>query len=136
MIDPDYDPDIARFAADYVAHNPTRNRPLDLLPLLAFNDPTFLRRPEVAGQKVSPRPTYHYRLPNSLIDDPHWSVAAEWNRWVLVERLAADPGLAARLARDYLGWDNTVMGYLADRWFHHVDADWVPALRGATPAAV
>ena len=131
VIDPDYDPDIARFAADYVAHNPTRNRPLDLLPLLAFNDPTFLRRPEVAGQKVSPRPTYHYRLPNSLIDDPNWSIAKEWGRWVLVERLAADPELSARLARDYLGWEGSVAGYFGDRWVKHVDEQWIPLLREA-----
>jgi hypothetical protein len=125
VIDPDYAPDVARLAGDYLAHNPTRNRPLDLLPVLAFTDPGLLARHGLGGQKARPRPCLNYRLPNSLIDDPHWSIAAEWNRWVLVERLAGD----------YRGWDNTVMGYLADRRFHHVDEDWVPALRGAAPAA-
>jgi hypothetical protein len=130
VIDPGYAPGIAKFTADYVTHNPTRNRPLDLLPLLAFNDPDFMNRPEVAGQKVSPRPTYHYRLPNSLIDDPGWSIAKEWGRWVLVERLAADPDLSARLASDYLGWEGSVAGYLGDRWVKHVDEEWIPRLRG------
>lgn len=135
VVDPDYAPDVGRFADDYVAHNPTRNRPLDLLPLLAFNDPRLLARPELAGQKVSPRPTYHYRLPNSLIDEPNWSVAKEWGRWVLVERLAADPDLAARFAREYLGWGVSIAGYLGDRWVRHVDEEWVPRLRGQPAAA-
>jgi hypothetical protein len=134
VIDPAYDPDIGRFADDYVAHNPTRNRPLDLLPLLAFNDPDFMKRPEVADQKVGPRPTYHYRLPNSLIDDPEWSIATEWGRWVLVERLAANAELSARLARDYLGWEGSVAGYLGDRWVKHVEGEWIPLLREAPPA--
>jgi hypothetical protein len=134
VVDPAYAPDFARFAGDYLAHNPTRNRPLDMLPLLAFNDRTLLDRPELAGQKVSPRPTYHYRLPNSLIDDPQWSIAKEWNRWVMVERLAAEPELVAGLARDYLGWERSITGYLGDRWVKHVDEKWAPLLAGPHPA--
>jgi hypothetical protein len=49
-----------------------------------------------APENVRPRPTFHYRLPNCLVDDPSWSFALEWNRWVEVERLAEDP---VRLAR-------------------------------------
>jgi hypothetical protein len=128
VIDPDYTPDMARFADDYVAHNPTRNRPLDLLPLLAFNDPHLLDRPKLAEQKVRPRPAFHYRLPNSSIDEPGWSIAQEWARWVLVERLADDPALAARFAREYLSWEGSVLGFLGDRWEHHVEENWVPLL--------
>lgn len=135
VIDPNYAPDMAGLAADYATHNPTRNRPLDLLPLLAFNDPAFLARPELAGQKVSPRPTFHYRLPNSSIDETEWSIADEWGRWVLVERLADDPDLTARFAREYLGWESSVAGYLGDRWVRHVEEAWLPLLRGeARPA--
>lgn len=129
VIDPKYAPDMARLMSDYVTHNPTRNRPLDLLPVLAFNDPGLMDRAELAGQKVSPRPTYHYRLPNSLIDDPGWSIATEWERWVLVERLAGRPDRMTRLAQAYLDWDGSVLGYLEDRWVHYLDAEWVPHLR-------
>jgi hypothetical protein len=129
VIDTGYAPDMARLADDYVAHNPTRNRPLDLLPLLSFNDPGLPGRAELAGQKVRPRPTYHYRLPNSLIDESGWSIAAEWERWVLVERLAANPELVARCSREYLGWDNSLTGYLGDRWVRHVHEQWIPLLR-------
>lgn len=129
VIDPDYAPDMPTLIDDYVRANPTRNRPLDLLPLLAFNDPDLMARPELAGQKVSPRPTYHYRLPNSQIDEPGWSIAREWNQWALVERLANDPELLRGLARAYLDWDSTLLGYLTDRWVQHLAAEWVPKLR-------
>jgi hypothetical protein len=134
VIDPDYAPDMAAFADDYVRANPTRNRPLDLLPILAFNDPRMMDRPELAGQKVTPRPTYHYRLPNSLIDDPRWSIAQEWNQWVLIERLAGDADLLRGLARAYLDWDNTLLGYLTDRWVQYLNAEWVPRIRGEAEA--
>jgi Putative amidoligase enzyme len=129
VIDPDYAPDVGALIDDYVRANPTRNRPLDLLPLLAFNDKDLTGRPELAGQKVSPRPTYHYRLPNSLIDDPRWSIAQEWDRWVLVERLAGDAELLRGLARAYLDWDSTILGYLTDRWVTYLDEEWVPKIR-------
>jgi hypothetical protein len=129
VITPDYAPDLPRFADEYVAHNPTRNRPLDLLPLLAFNDPQFLARPELAGQKAKPRPTFHYRLPNSEIDEPGWSIADAWGRWVLVERLAADPALTRRFADEYLNWEGGPLGYVSDRWERHVEDNWVPLLR-------
>jgi hypothetical protein len=133
VIDPDYAPDMARLADDYLRWNPTRNRPLDLLPLLAYCDPGLTDRPELAGQKVKPRPTFHYRLPNSLIDAPRWSIATEWARWVLVERLAVGPELVARLSRAYLDWEGSVLGYLGDQWVHHLDEEWVPILREHMP---
>lgn len=96
VLDPRYAPPIGTLAADYVAHNPTRNRPLDLLPLFAH----LLGREMLEGipedEPLSPRPTFHYRLPNCRIDDPSWTIAEEWNRWVAVERLAARPDELAR----------------------------------------
>jgi hypothetical protein len=135
VIEPDYAPDFPTLIDDYARANSTRNRPLDLLPLLAFNDPNMMARPELGGQKVSPRPTYHYRLPNSLIDDPRWSIAQEWNQWVLIERLAGDAELLRGLARAYLDRERTLVGYLTDRWVNYLDEEWVPRLRGE-PRAV
>ena len=98
----DYAPDLDGFIADYLDANPTRNRPLDMLPVLVT-----LRREQVLAAATEPdqikgRPTFHYRLPNSLLDEPGWSFAAEWNRWVQVERLAADDARLARLSALYL----------------------------------
>jgi gamma-glutamyl-gamma-aminobutyrate hydrolase PuuD len=89
VMNPDYRPDLTDFAADYLEFNPTRNRPLDFLPVLKLlcEQQVHEALPKV---KISSRPTLHYRLPNCLIDDPEWSVAVEWNRWLEVERLASD----------------------------------------------
>lgn len=97
VLSPSYQPTLPRLAADYAAHNPTRNRPLDLLPLLVH----LLGRDTLQAldedELVRPRPTYHYRLPNCRIDEADWRVADEWNRWVEVERLAARPAALHRL---------------------------------------
>jgi hypothetical protein len=134
VIDPDYAPDLGRLIDDYVNYSPTRNRPLDLLPILAFNDRELMSRTELKGQKVTPRPTYHYRLPNSLIDDPSWSIAHEWGQWVLVERLAGNPDCLRGLAHAYLNWDGSLLDYLNDRWVQYVEDEWVPRLREETAA--
>ncbi|MEO1695005.1 MAG: amidoligase family protein, partial [Pseudomonadota bacterium] len=74
---------------DYLRLSPTRNTELDLLPLLAHLDADRVRR-ALPDEKVRARPTFHYRLPNAEIGNPNWSALREWNRWVLVEQIAAD----------------------------------------------
>ena len=41
-------------------------------------------------EKIGHRPTFHYRLPNSRIDEAGWSVSREWNIWMRIENLAND----------------------------------------------
>lgn len=96
----DYAPDLPRLIDDYLDHNATRNRELDLLPLFAHLDPARLR-PRIDDPRVKARPTFHYRLPDANLDRPDWSICLEWNRWVVVERLAADPALLAHMAADW-----------------------------------
>ncbi len=86
---PNYAPDKEQLITDYVLANPGRNYDLDMLPLFAFLDEAVVTR-HLGEQSSAPRPTFHYRLPNSLVDQPDWSVAEDWNRWVEVERLAED----------------------------------------------
>ncbi|MFZ1415086.1 MAG: amidoligase family protein [Defluviicoccus sp.] len=95
VIDPTYAPALPELARDYLAANPTRNRELDLLPLLAHTGQTV---PDLGGKAVKARPALHYRLPDTRLSDPAWGLIAEWNRWVEVERLAHDPAALARLA--------------------------------------
>lgn len=135
VIDPAYAPDVATLIADYVHHNPTRNRPLDMLPVFAVNDPDLTKRPSLEGVKVKPRPAFHYRLPNSMIDEPGWSIAGEWRRWLLIERLASDAELTAGLSRAYLDYDGGVLDYLSDGWVRHLDEEWVPKLSGERAVA-
>ncbi len=95
VLDPAYAPDRHRLIDDYLAHNPTRNRELDLLPLFAFLEPERVRA-RLPREKIHARPTFHYRLPDTRLDLPDWSVGLEWERWVTVERLAADPDRLGR----------------------------------------
>lgn len=90
VLSPNYRPSIDRFIDDYLQANPTRNRPLDLLPLLAYIDEARVRA-VLPEEKISPRPAFHYRLPNSSVDEDDWSFAREWSIWMKVERLASDP---------------------------------------------
>lgn len=93
-----YKPDQDRFIDDYLLANPTRNRPLDLLPILAMLDEGKVRRacPDI---KIAKRPAFHYRMPNSMVDESDWSFVREWTAWMKIERLASDPEKLAKRSR-------------------------------------
>ncbi|MET0340505.1 MAG: amidoligase family protein [Polyangiales bacterium] len=102
VLEPAYRPTWVEFVDDYLRETPTRNRPLDLLPLIAhIGAPNLAERVE-EWELVSPRPTYHYRLPNCELSRPGWTPAVEWNRWVLIERIADDRALLTELSMAYL----------------------------------
>jgi len=96
----DVAPSIDALVYEYVAFNPTRNRPLDMLPAFAWLRPDRVLPRVREPSRIHPRPTFHYRLPNSCVDDPRWSIAAEWNRWVRVEALAHDEAALARARKE------------------------------------
>lgn len=104
----------------YLALTPTRNRGLDMLPLLEHLDADTVRRtlPERRGHKG--RPTFHYRLPESRVDEPAWSIAYEWNRWCLIERVAARPDLLERLATGWAAYRASLTTLRAD-WARQAD---------------
>jgi hypothetical protein len=90
--------DIDDLLRAYADLTPTRNRGLDLLPLLEHLRPAALSERVDPAMLKGARPTYHYRLPEARLGAPGWSAVYEWNRWVLVERVAADRDLLAHLA--------------------------------------
>lgn len=101
ILAPSYAPNLTTLIDDYLVHNPTRNRELDMLPLFAYlapDHPHLLLR----GPLVKPRPTFHYRLPNAQLSEPGWGAVTEWNRWLEVERLAATPDTLAERSAEYL----------------------------------
>jgi hypothetical protein len=105
-----------RLIDDYLEHNPTRNRPLDMLPVLSLLDrERVLQLVEEPGL-VKPRPAFHYRLPNCLIDEPDWSLAREWNTWLAVERLAQHPDTIREMAEDFLAADAESFKPFVDKW--------------------
>ena len=112
----DYPASRERLIDDYLAHNATRNRALDMLPVLAHLDKNRVMRQVEEKHLVKARPAFHYRLPNCSIDDPDWTLAGEWNIWVAVERLANDPERLAEMSRDYLAADAESFKPFIDKW--------------------
>jgi len=106
----DYRPDLPAFIDDYLAANPTRNRDLDLLPLLLHLGADRVRA-VLPNEKINARPTFHYRLPDARVSDPGWSIAPDWNRWVAIERVAVDGERLERLGRAYLAFPGTAKSW-------------------------
>ncbi len=74
---------------DYLEHNATRNRALDMLPLFAFlNEEKIMKA--VEDNKIKARPTFHYRLPNCQLEHPDWDLTEPWKIWWIVDALAND----------------------------------------------
>ena len=95
----DYAPAISTLIDDYLSHNPTRNRALDMLPILCELDERRVLDGinEDERKLVKGRPAFHYRLPDCKINVPGWSTAVPWNQWVYIEKLANDEALLDEL---------------------------------------
>ncbi|SIO14076.1 Putative amidoligase enzyme [Rhodovulum sp. ES.010] len=110
------------FIDAYLAETPTRNRGLDMLPVFRHLDEDRVTGAlGDAANAVSGRPAFHYRLPDCRIDEPGWRLAYEWNRWVMVERLAADRAALDRLAGDWLEYRGAFTTTRGD-WFAHLES--------------
>lgn len=93
--------DVPDLAEAYLALSPTRNRGLDLLPVLEHLMPERVHAALPEGRAKGGRPAFHYRLPEARVDEDGWSIAYEWNRWVVVERVATRPDLLAALSEEW-----------------------------------
>lgn len=126
ILQPDYSPDLEQLIRDYFEYDNSRNRPLDLLPLFMFLNDT-LTNSLIKEELTTSRPTYHYRLPNCSLEDENWTLAEEWNRWVLVEKLANDTKSLDQYSRAWIRMKReTLIGFeqkwtkLMDRWVQNV----------------
>jgi hypothetical protein len=112
--------DMSLIFEDYLEHNPSRNRALDMLPLLAHIDEERVRR-TVSDMKVRARPALHYRLPDCLIDHPGWSLSEAWNVWCVVERLATSQRDMRELSQAFLAAERPILGVSRGDWVEFVD---------------
>lgn len=115
VIKPSYKPELDTLIEDYHLYNPDRNRPLDMYPLFASVHKEKVDTYADIG-KVNARPTFHYRLPNSLINQADWSLADEWNGWVLIEQLASDEDRLSQMSREYLDLSRSTMIGFDSKW--------------------
>ncbi|MCW7753758.1 amidoligase family protein [Desulfobotulus sp. H1] len=115
VLHPGYYPELNRMIADYILDNPSRNRELDCYPLFAHLCPDYPHE-IFRSRLIRPRPAFHYRLPDANLSDPEWRIVREWQRWLLVEHLAADEKKLARISSEYL--QRASSGRM-DRWMEH-----------------
>lgn len=78
---------LMRLAAGHIE---SRNHGLDILPMFKHHDPDLFATLFPDDTLTSARPTFHFRLPDSRIDEPDWSLAQPWALWRLVEEVAAN----------------------------------------------
>jgi hypothetical protein len=92
LLDTAYEPDLGGLIDDYLAHNPTRNRALDMLPIFCELDRERVLNSISSDERnlIKGRPAFHYRLPDCKVNVPGWSAALAWNQWVYIETLACD----------------------------------------------
>ncbi|MGM0544910.1 MAG: amidoligase family protein [Pseudomonadota bacterium] len=121
VLDRQYTPDLDTLIDDYLHYNPTRNRELDMLPLFAYLRPDHPHK-LLHSELTKPRPTFHYRLPNAQLSEPHWGAVTEWNRWAAVEHLAAAEASLSARCDDYIALHNRPwfmrMTSRIKRWWH------------------
>jgi len=115
LIAEDYEPDMKQLMQDYLHHNPTRNKALDLLPLFAHIDKKLLAS-YVDDIRIKSRPTLHYRLPDSDIDNSVWHFSTVWNDWVVLEQLVASTTDLAALNRVFRESRKLSLRNLTQNW--------------------
>lgn len=120
VIHPKYKPSLSQLIGDYLFHNPTRNRSLDMLPLFSHLKPEQVKEC-LQDDRIKSRPTFHYRLPNCDIDQPKWCLYDSWKRWLLVEALATDDALRQVFCTAYQQHLNRLTHALDNRWIHWVE---------------
>lgn len=119
-----YWPTRPQLISDYLRDNPTRNRALDMLPLFKHLDaPRVLA---VTGDAlIKPRPTFHYRLPDCLIDQPGWGVDSAWADWIEVERLAHDRPRLDACCEAYRQHLDSGLSRLLTDWADQIEHNWL-----------
>lgn len=128
-LDSAYWPDLDTLIDDYLEHNPTRNRALDMLPLFRHLDEDKLVA-RVDTKLVKARPTFHYRLPGCEIHDPNWGLHRVWNDWVKVEQLAANTELLNECGDAFRKHQNKFLRHFGKSWLQQLEQDFLPKLIG------
>jgi len=113
-------PTMNKLFSDYLEHNASRNRALDLLPILSEIDEKRVRR-VLDDPKIKARPAFHYRMPNCNIEHQDWSLALSWNNWWVVEELSHRPDELDELSAAFLEADQPIIGISRNEWVEFID---------------
>jgi len=107
--------------SDYLEHNASRNRALDMLPLFAHIDPDRVYK-AVGDDKIKSRPTFHFRLPNCHVERPDWNLTESWKGWWVIEQLANDGKALAYWRDEFLALSRPLMGVSETDWKRRMQA--------------
>lgn len=110
-----YQPKIDELIQDYVKHNTSRNYALDMLPLFCFINPDAVAD-KVSMRLITPRPTFHYRLPNCNLGNQQWSLTKEFQYWLIIEKLAFNSELRQEMCRAYLSYKFIPLSLIQNQW--------------------
>lgn len=124
VVKADYRPEMPQLIDDYLHDNPTRNRALDMLPLFKHLDEQRVLA-KAGDALIKARPTFHYRLPDCLIDQPGWGLHLAWGDWLEVERLACDPERLEACCRAYALYLDRGISRLLNDWVAQVKSLWL-----------
>lgn len=123
VLQPDYVPDRATLIDDYLEHNATRNRALDMLPVFKHVDEDRVLA-VVDDRRVKSRPTLHYRLPNCQLDEPEWQLVHPWRDLLQLDALAAQPKVLAEACAYCYERSDSLREWLFGNWAETA-YDWV-----------
>lgn len=108
---------------DYFEFNSTRNRALDMLPMLAEIDEQRVQE-AVNDSRVKARPAFHYRLPDCHIEKSDWALGESWQTWLAVENLAHRPDALDELAEAFCAAQRPLIGVNRKDWVEQV-SQWL-----------
>lgn len=122
IMDPDYQPPVDTLIRDYLKLVHSRNHALDMLPLFASLSEDTVMQHAAEPSLIKPRPAFHYRLANSRIDEPGWSIANEWHYWLQIENLANDITLLDTLMQEYRKHHSSLLPASQSVWIEKIDS--------------
>lgn len=114
----DYEVEHESLIDDYLRFNPTRNRALDMLPVLSTIAPDAVKT-AVDDPRIKARPALHYRLPNCELDRPGWSPRVAWRHWLQVEHLAHDRDRLREARTALIGFLRNDWARASEQWLVH-----------------
>lgn len=100
---------------DYLTHNPSRNRALDMLPIWTYLDESKVMS-VLKDRKINARPAFHYRLPNCHLERSDWQLTDPWKIWWVVEALANDLPALAYWKKAFIDAEKPLVGVLEKDW--------------------
>ncbi|MEO0634273.1 MAG: amidoligase family protein [Pseudomonadota bacterium] len=96
--------EIEALAELVLEHTTSRNHGLDLLPIFAECAPRAVKQFVDPDTKITARPAYHYRLPESRIDREGWGIAQDWRLWCMIEIVAGHDDVLSALKTGWRAW--------------------------------